>query len=446
MSRSSKSGAIHAPKPMHRHPLLTALNLFLDARFFTALPAPDLRRWTLRTLFLMALLMALSQAPNLAGRFAFARRVVNGWRLSRHVVGKTYQGLIQALTKASPRLLHALGVHLRPQIQKVAGPYWKMGRWVALGVDGSKFDLPRTQAHLDHFGKAGKKRCGPQAYLTTIFHLRTGLPWDARIGRADASERAHLRKMVRHLPQDTLLVADAGFVGYDLWKFLTSKTHFLVRVGGNVGLLGKLGYAVRERGGLVYLWPDKQRKAKNPPLVLRLIRLHDGRKEMALITDVLDPKLLSLSQARECYRLRWGIELWHRQIKQTAGRKKLASGAPTRATLELAFLAVAMTLLRMLAVQDAIRRGEDPQKISPGAALKVLRELAANPHLAGGLGTLRRHLGHCRKDAYERNAPKRRVVWPAKKRDHPPGLPRITLADATQIAAAAELRRWKPRR
>lgn len=441
MSRSRKSGAIHAPKSLHRHPLLTALNLFLDVRFFAGLPAPGLRRWTLRTLLVMAIVMVLEPAEDLAGRFAAARRAVTPWRLSRRVVGKTYQGLIKALLKVAPRLLHALGPHLRSQIQGVAGPYWKMGKWVVLGVGGSKFDLPRTQAHLDHFGKAGKKRSGPQAYLTTIFHLRTGLPWDARIGRADASERGHLRRMVRHLPPDTLLVADAGFVGYDLWRFLSAKAHFLIRVGGNVKLLSKLGYAVRERGDLVYLWPDRERRAGRPPLVLRLIRLHDGRKEMGLITNVPDEKLLSVSQARECYRLRWGIELWHRQIKQTAGRRKLASAAPAQATVELALAVVAMTLLRMLAVQDAIGRGEDPQEISPGATLKVLRELAASPHLSGDLRTLRRRLGHCLKDNIERNVPKCRVVWPAKKREQPPGLPKIAAADRTQIAAAAELRR-----
>ncbi len=42
-----------------------------------------------------------------------------------------------------------------------------------------------------------------------------------------------------------------------------------MRVGSNVKLLKKLGYA-RERDGLVYLWPDRAAQKHLPPLVLRL--------------------------------------------------------------------------------------------------------------------------------------------------------------------------------
>src|SRR5258708_22639843 len=48
-------------------------------------------------------------------------------------------------------------------------------------------------------------------------------------------------------------------------------------VGSNVRLLRGLGYA-RERRGLVYLWPDKAAAKHLPPLVLRLVVVHDGKK------------------------------------------------------------------------------------------------------------------------------------------------------------------------
>jgi len=53
---------------------------------------------------------------------------------------------------------------------------------------------------------------------------------------------------------------------------LDAGHQLLVRVGSNVKLLKKLGYA-RERNGLVYLWPDRAAKKRLPPLVLRLTRL-----------------------------------------------------------------------------------------------------------------------------------------------------------------------------
>ena len=64
------------------------------------------------------------------------------------------------------------------------------------------------------------------------------------------------------LPENSMIVADAGFVGYDNWRAAKDAGHsFVVRVGANVKLLKKLGYA-RESGGRVYLWPDAKRKKK----------------------------------------------------------------------------------------------------------------------------------------------------------------------------------------
>ena len=44
--------------------------------------------------------------------------------------------------------------------------------------------------------------------------------------------------MVPELPPQALLVADAGFVGYDFWQaLLTAGHHFVIRVGANVRLI-----------------------------------------------------------------------------------------------------------------------------------------------------------------------------------------------------------------
>jgi hypothetical protein len=96
--------------------------------------------------------MALGESASLAGRFAGARRLVQSWRLLPRVVGTSYQGFVKALILVSPRLLRAVADHLRSQIPAVAGPHWQLGRWVVLGVDGSKFNLPRTAGLRQAFG------------------------------------------------------------------------------------------------------------------------------------------------------------------------------------------------------------------------------------------------------------------------------------------------------
>ena len=53
--------------------------------------------------------------------------------------------------------------------------------------------------------------------------------------------------MKQKFPENTLFCGDAGFVGYDLWQSIIDKGHsFVIRVGGNVRLLTKLGYYARE--------------------------------------------------------------------------------------------------------------------------------------------------------------------------------------------------------
>ena len=115
------------------------------------------------------------------------------------------------------------------------------------------------------------KKTGPQMLVTTVFHVGTGLVWDFRRGDGKASERSHLLQMLDTLPKEAMLLADAGFTGYELLTAIAATgRHFLVRVGSSVTLLRKLGWCVEQHEGIVHLWPGKvQRKKKQPPLTLR---------------------------------------------------------------------------------------------------------------------------------------------------------------------------------
>jgi len=84
--------------------------------------------------------------------------------------------------------------------------------------------------------------------------------------------------MVPELPAQALLVADAGFVGYDLWQtLLTAGHHFVIRVGANVRLLHQLGWT-REYAQVVYLWPDYAARKHQPPLGLRRVVVQEGKQ------------------------------------------------------------------------------------------------------------------------------------------------------------------------
>src|SRR4029077_11486370 len=157
-------------------------------------------------------------------------------------------------------------------------------------VDGSRQEAPHTAANEAELGCAGRDKTAPQVFITTVWHLGLGLPWDFRVGPGTDSERHHAFDMVADLPPRALLVADAGFVGYELCRrLLCSGRSFVLRVGGNIRLLQTLGYYQRERGDIVYLWPhQRQPGGRHPPLVLRLLRLRQGRQTLYLVTNVLD--------------------------------------------------------------------------------------------------------------------------------------------------------------
>ena len=192
--------------------------------------------------------------------------------------------------------------------------------------------------------------------------------------RDGVGERAQLKKMLHLLPADAMLLADAGFSGYDLLKSLLDRGNsFLIRVGSNVKLIQNLGYATIERKQCVYLWPlNKQGRNRrsmprnlgkvHPPLVLRLIELKDARgKKVFLLTNVLNSGKLSDRAAARIYRLRWGIKVMWRGLRQTMGHHKLLSRTPRRAGAELDWAMAGLWMLQLLGGSRMIQAGQSPQ-------------------------------------------------------------------------------------
>ena len=393
------------------------------------------RRWKPLCLVRLALLMAWMGDLSLVDRFRAARSAMRRLFPSARP-GQTYQGFSKAVRKYGTGLLALLGGHLRAQIEPMSGCWRVCGR-LAFAVDGSRVECPRTAANERQFKRAGRKKTGPQLSLTTIYHMGSGCPWDYRIGPGTQSERTHLRAMLATLPLEALLVADAGFIGYALLReILASGRHVLFRVGANVQLLRELGYAQVQKDSTVYLWPEKARQKQQPPLVLRLIRLAGGRHPAVLVSDLPDERL-SDEQAGVLYRLRWGVEVFYRSLKQTLARRKMRSTAPEQARMELAWAFMGLWVLSLLGAQAIAARGKNPQSLSIACALRHVRQTLERCDRRAG--RLSHHLGLCVKDGYVRSHPKTARNWPHKKNDPPPGVPKIILATTEQIRHAKEL-------
>jgi len=465
--------------------LRRALSWLLTPSIFAVFRSGANVLWKPRTLACAAVLWVWGDEETLSKRFVTARKLVIKLFRWQEAPGTCYQGFTKALRGRTAGLLGVILPYFRRLMQHW-GAFWTVAGWVVFAVDGSRVETPRTKANERRFhptkkrkakqrnrkGKpprltrkarreikrklkaqraskksSGKKNdkqsAGPQIWLTLMWHVGLGLPWAWKTGPVDSSERAHMREMLPLLPEKSLIVADPGFVGYDNWREIGDAGHaFVIRVGSNVKLLKKLGYA-REYANRVYLWPDKARKKQQPPLVLRLIVVHTGKHPMYLVTNVLSKKELSDRAAAEIYKSRWGIEVFFRSFKQTFGRRKVRSHSPDNALLEVDWSLVGLWAVYLLTVDELIKQDESPHRASVAGALDAIRTVMRyykwRPDPGEDLWTL---LDKAITDEYIRRSSKASRNYPRKKNEKPAGKPVMPVASREQVKFAKEL---KPR-
>jgi hypothetical protein len=391
-----------------------------------------------RLLVFVAVLMAYSNGATLLDRFHEARRVTVAMHPTRRRPGKSYRGFAKALVARSAALLGAVADHLRRRLERDAraASQWLTHGFAVFGVDSTKLDCPMTRANEEAIGVASRRKSWPQVVLTTLFHVGTNVPWAFLRGDARGSERAHLLGLLATLPAGALILADAGFVGYEFFaSILAAERHVLVRVGANVRLLSGGGVHTerRRRGDLLWLWPDAAQKANRPPLTLRLVTAVDPRRNrrVHLLTSVLDTGALDDEQVIGLYAMRWAVELKFRSLKQVMGRRKLLSDAPATARVECDWSAVGHWMLEMMSWQRSGRR-----RRSVASALRAVRRSmagVARRRLAALLGAA------VADDGYERVGPKHARHWPHQKRARAPGEPKARTATPEEVTRAATL-------
>jgi hypothetical protein len=367
-----------------------------------------------------AVLMVLDRGCSLRVRFEDARACMVSGLARRRRVGKTYNGLVKALERQAGAVLPVLKTDLRRQAQRRLSRLRENTRWVLIAVDGSKTALPRTQDQEEYFGLADNGAV-PQALVTTVVEVQTGLLWDWRIDRGRGSEKDHLVQMASDLPANALLLGDGNFVGFPVWSRLNGAGKpFLIRVGGNVRLITHLwpDAETRYQDDIVYVWSKKCRRKKSPPLMLRLIKVGNGQKAVYLLTNVLDSRQLSGRDAGEIYRQRWGVELFFRTLKPSLGYSKLQSRAGRRARIELEWALIAMMIMTLMGLDSASRRLIAPGRLSPAHLIDTLRHFllrGACKNPSKGCPALNRALVSALKDEYNRRKPKRSRHRPKTK-------------------------------
>jgi len=441
------------------------IDWLLAPAVFANLPGRKGATWKPRMLAAAALLWATSELSTLHERFVQARKIIAKVFRWQPAPGGSSQGFLKMLAKWQPELLGVVVAYLREQMAEVLPAHWETAGYVVFAGDGSRVALARSESLEAAFApprrrtkarrgkktaRRGRKRqaaaarhkkaASPQLWLTLVWHVGSGLPWAWRTGPSGASERDHLVAMVPELPAQALIVADAGFVGYAFWQtLLTAGHHFVIRVGANVRLVRQLGWT-REHAQVVYLWPDQAAQKRQPPVVLRLVMVHDGKQPVYLVTD-LPKSCLSDCQVATIYGARWGVEVFFRTFKHTFGCRKLRSRSAQNAQLELEWALLGLWGVCLLGSRELRASGHEPTRLSPAAAIhafqRTLREYRVRPETPAE--TLWAQLRLARLDDYPRRSSKTSRAYPRKKQHPPIGIPHITRATPHQIAQAQAL-------
>jgi len=424
--------------------------------------------WTPETLAFAALLWAWSDEKALTERFTISRKIITNRYGKQQEPAGSYQAFIKMLCKWTEPLRQALSMAFRQRMIEMMAGVWMVGKRVVFAVDGSRVDVPRTRRNEERYSPKSKlsreaqkrrrrrrdrrrralqaarerKANVPRIWLTMLWHVGSGLPWDWRTGPSDSSERAHLQEMLGSMPAGSLLTADAGFVGYDLWNTILGAGHqLLIRVGSNVRLLKKLGYA-RERDGLVYLWPDRAAKKRLPPLVLRLVVVTSMKRgPIYLVTSVMSREALSDAEMAGVYRKRWGIEVYYRHCKQTFERGKLRSQNPDNAMVELHWTLLGMWAMGLHSHARLVAQGVAPERISFAGVWRAyrrpMREYKSSPDPGERMNDL---IDRAIIDPYKRKNKASRD-YPRKKQEQATGAPILRKATRAQIQRAAQVKR-----
>ena len=114
-------------------------------------------------------------------------------------------------------------------------------------------------------------------------------------------------------------------------------------------------------------------KSNHPPLRLPLVKVRIGRLQVCLLTSVLEPKHLPTQQLLQLYKMRWGIEVEFRGLKQTLERANLRSRNDQRLLVELDWSIMAMAIVELFALKEQLAQPSCRHRRRPGAAILAVQ-------------------------------------------------------------------------
>jgi len=283
------------------------------------------------------------------------------------------------------RVASPIGVEQTPGV-------WLAGRRL-VAIDGMCLDVADTTANAGHFGRPGvnkgEQAAFPQARVVALAECGTHAVFAAEIGKYSQSEATLSGPLLDRLEPGMLLTADRGFFSYALWrKAIGTGADLLWRVRTDkAGPKPTHVEDLPDGSWLAHLrrfTPAAARREE--PMLVRVIdyTIEDGRENPTsyrLFTTMTDPDEVTAVDLAAAYTQRWEIELTFDELKthQRGPRTVLRSKSPDLVLQEIWGHLCCHYAIRSLMAKAATHSGNDPDRISFVAALRITRQTLAHP-------------------------------------------------------------------
>jgi hypothetical protein len=266
-------------------------------------------------------------------------------------------------------------------VRETQGAWFRGLRLVA--VDGTTFDLPDTEANATFFGRPGTGRgqgrsAYPQARTVALVECGTHAVFAAEAAPLAVHETVLSRRLFPSLTRGMLLLADRGFLGFDLWRAAaTTGADLLWRVRSNAVL--PVVTALPDGSYLSQIVAARDKNRRADPATVRVVEYTLGPPGEGtvyrLVTTLLDPATAPATELAALYAERWEIETTLDEIKTHLGgpRFVLRSQHPAGVEQEIFAFLLVHHALRDLMHQAAQLQREDPDRMSFTRTLRVVR-------------------------------------------------------------------------
>ena len=251
-----------------------------------------------------------------------------------------------------------------------------------------------------------------------------------------------------------LVVADAGYNGYELARKMDQAgVSFVIRMSGKDRLYtDKCIDGEKFEEGEIYLWNKEAQKNNLPPLRTRLIRIRaKDRRDVWLLTNVLDSKQLSAKTAGQYYRWRWENEGLFRTFKRTLAKVKLMSRTVRLIHREAESALLATQLLLAQGQQAMGQRPSKkakpepkPERCSPRKVLLVIRDVISGKIDVRNAKRYTNRMQAALREDRQRTSLKEKRQWPGRAKHKPQKPPNFLKLSRHEKALARKLLQTKP--